>query len=689
MTPAQRLMEKHSAERHPVTVEDAVDEDDVAHPRPSMGKTVFDAEADAPMRISDDATEAKKDQSDTSAVDAHTANAVPFNTRSEELFPALGSPKPRVSTAAAASTAWGKKPVPADGVNGPVNKTSFSSDPSSRASTPASATCSTTSPKATRAAPSREAPPSLMALPGRHTERIQFVPSQLTPRSQLKKPVLDVLRDINKRSKAKVEMRPGQGGAVVFEGQGPVDAVRQALKEVASQLGSKVCSDLRAPKLMPSLTSSQQSVKVAIPASVRPHVIGRQGATVQAITKRTGARIQVPKHEESSVTMEEDDGATIDVLIEGDALSAEMARREIEGIVSEKASTVNMRLRDIPAEYYPFLAGAHNSRIKTLQQGRNVLVHIPAYHVWTHQPPMQPLSKQTPIGSAPQPNLPIQISGDRAAAQEARAELERELQRLKQNLVSDEISIERGRHQFVVGDKGCSLHDFLEETGCTVVIPASTMDCETLTIMGPADRLESGINKVMDLASSMAMASVDLGRQHPDALTGAHGHARNLTRYFQQRLALDQLERQHEATIVVPKSRDSPMTWEIYSRDGKNTMRARADIMNIVSGHPPSRLMSVKVDPILHAYLRERHAQQIRDAYGVHIVFPDVDDASDLLLVYEGLQNFSQYQLPRRQPSAAEVREFERALKLAENEISSLVEGQEEISSRDFYAPEK
>lgn len=86
----------------------------------------------------------------------------------------------------------------------------------------------------------RGSTPSVVSLPGRFTERIQFAPSQLIPRQQLKKPVPDVLRDINRRSKAKVESRPGPGGVLIFEGQGPVDAVRQALKEVANQLGSKV-----------------------------------------------------------------------------------------------------------------------------------------------------------------------------------------------------------------------------------------------------------------------------------------------------------------------------------------------------------------------------------------------------------------------------------------------------------------
>jgi hypothetical protein len=79
-----------------------------------------------------------------------------------------------------------------------------------------------------------------MSLPGRYSEQIQLHPSMMTPRNQLKKPVSDILRDINKRSKANVEMKAGPGGVVVFEGTGPVDAVRVALKDVATQLCSKV-----------------------------------------------------------------------------------------------------------------------------------------------------------------------------------------------------------------------------------------------------------------------------------------------------------------------------------------------------------------------------------------------------------------------------------------------------------------
>lgn len=430
------------------------------------------------------------------------------------------------------------------------------------------------------------------------------------------------------------------------------------------------------------LTSSKQSTKVAIPSSVRAHVIGRQGATIQGISKRTGARIQVPKQEDNAA--EDDDSATIDVLIEGDAVSAEMARREIEAIVNERTSNVNMRLKDIPPELYPFLAGPYNKRANALEEGRDVRVQIPHYHTWTHQAPPQ-ASRGQPAPFVPHPNHHIQISGDRLAAQEARAQLEREVQQLMRSLTVDQMPIERGRHQFIVGERGNSLHDFMEETGCSIVMPPGHDDSEILYIVGPPDKIENGVNKVMDLASSMSMASVDVHRQFANAPMGAQAHAQNVARYLRQRQAVEELEKMHNASIVIPTTADGSSAWEIYAREGKNTMMARADIMKLLQGHPPSRFMPMEIDPFYHQHLQRRAAQQVRDDRGVHVVFPDErEDSPQVLLVFEGPGAPSEYQIPRGAPSNDEVRAFEAALQEAQQHILNLLSGQDEIASRDL-----
>ncbi|KAI1675974.1 rna binding effector protein [Pyrenophora tritici-repentis] len=505
LTPAQKLMQEHAD--HHVTVEDVVDEEDIAHPPAAASLPTM-----ALLLSADAAPAAPKKPA--------------LNTSSEEAFPALGPVKPRAQAAVAPT--WGKKPasVTSNGVNG--------SAASNGTSTP-------------------------IAI-GR------------TRRSRLR-------------------------------GTGPVEAVRQALKEVANEVGSK------------------QSVDVPVPASVRAHIIGRQGSKIQEISKRTGARINVPSPKR------------------GNALTAEMARREIDAIVNERTSTVNLRLKDIPAEFYPFLAGPNNVHTDRLVQGRDVNIQIPTYHTWQSQAPPQ-ASRGQPVPFAPQANFPIQISGDRAAAQELQAELERRAQQLRQQLAIEQRSIERGRHQFIVGDRGHSLHDFLEETGCSIVMPPSSDDSET------------------DLAASMTMATADAAREHRGPNAQAHAH--NITRYLRQRKALADLERKHEASIVVPTDRDAPTGWEIYARDGKNSMKARGDIMSVFASHPPSRFATMNVDPFYHQFLRQRNAPKVRQDHGVHIVFPDESEQSpELVLVYEGQTPYEEYAIPRGAPSPAEIKAYQ------------------------------
>ncbi|KAL8947471.1 MAG: hypothetical protein Q9222_006252 [Ikaeria aurantiellina] len=684
VSPAQRMQEKHSADAtHQPKVEDAIDAENIAHPPPSMLANTSDslgtAESTLPA-LSEKAAGKQKaaEEPSESPAKAQPAHAMVIDTKSEDAFPALGG-GPKSQPANPMPAAWGARKPPTvinavpNGINGqgPMSSTS-----SSRASTPASGKLTPATTNAFVASQLRgPSMPQYVPIPGRHSERIQFAPSQLLPRDQLRKPLQEVLRNINKKSKATVEMKAGPNDTTIFEGIGPIEATRQALRDVARELGSK------------------QSVKIPIPLSVRPHIIGRQGTVVQAITARTGARIQIPKAEEMAAPDHyDDDSVTIDVAIEGDPVAAELARREIETIINERTSTVNMRLKDIPEEYYPFIAGPHNSRVHALEQGREIKVHVPYYFTWSDQPPPQaPVAGRLPQ-FAPNRGSHIRITGDRTGAQEARMEIEQQVEELRRRITLTQLAINRGQHRFIVGDKGTSLHDLLEETGCAVILPPITDDSEMLTITGPQESLDMAMDKVMNLATSMHMASIDIAKQHASAPAGAQNHARALTRYLQRRQAIEQLERQFDAHIVLPTTEDSPMNWEVYSRDGKNTIKARSDIIGLINAHPPARLRHLPVDPFYHQHLRKEASQRLQNEFGVHLLLPEESISNpQVVLIYEGPQQSSptEFTLPRQKPSPAEVAEFERALLQAQTHIHSLVQGQQHLSSQTLNVPFK
>ena len=676
MSAAEKLRAKHEANAvHNPLVEEVVDEEDIQHPPPSMQAVSKADSGPTPdpvaQPLSEKAAGKRKAEPEATAPTARSEPSAPLNTHSEEAFPALGS-GPKTGAQAPAATAWGaKKPSTVHaGMNGANGHAP--SMTSSRASTPTSVvlTPSTVNANAQSRGMSM---PHHMPIPGRNSEQIQFAPSQLLPRSQLKKPLQDVLRSINKGSKANVEMKTGPNGNIIFRGTGPVDATRQALKDLAKEVGSK------------------QQVKVPIPMSVRPHVIGRQGAVIQGISKRTGARVQIPKVDESPVpATADDDSQTIDVSIEGDAVAAEMARQEIENIVKERTSTVNMRLRDVPPELFPFLAGPHNAGITSLEDGRPITIHVPHYHTWSDQPPPQPPSGGVLPQFMPSASHHIRISGDREAAQEAKAEIERQVEELRRRITLSQVPIDRNRHQFILENEN-SMHDLLRETGCAIIMPPSSDDTEILTVTGPPDRIDAGLERVMDLASAMQSSRIDVTRQHPNAPMGSQVHARALTRYLRQRQAVAQLERQHNARIVLPSDEQGPPDWELFFKDGKNGIRARQDIMNLISAHPPQRFRHVEMDPFFHQHVHQHGAPRLREEYGVHLVTPDlVAPAQHLILVYEGPSSHdAPYQPPSQKPSSQEIAQFEQNLHQAQEYLLSLIAGQEDIGATEVDVPSK
>lgn len=195
---------------HRPTVEDTVDEEDLAGAHPNVG-------------LSEKAAGKQRAEEDAEEDAAPKPKPVKLDVSSEEAFPSLGAGK--APAPPAAGLKWGAAPAirPVNGVNGKGP----TSGVSSRASTPASA-----------ARPS--APGGSVYLPGRYEDWIAFQPNELTPPQQLKTSRAEVIRDINRRSKAKVEMKQGPEGTIRFYSTGPKDAVEAALREVSRSLSAKV-----------------------------------------------------------------------------------------------------------------------------------------------------------------------------------------------------------------------------------------------------------------------------------------------------------------------------------------------------------------------------------------------------------------------------------------------------------------
>ena len=206
---ASKLLQQHIA-AHPVTIEEVPDEE--------IGKPVTSS-AEASN------TESKPTWAEPMSAKAagkqKAQEAKGIDTSSHDLFPELGGPRSTSATGTvpiwnAKSSANGK----ADGAS-PTNGTPQASAPPSGVTTPTS-----------------RAPTVL--IPGRNTETFYAEPHHLLPRTQLKRPVVDVLKDLNRKSRAKVTMSNAANGKLKFEATGPEGVAQQAIRELMNHIGSKV-----------------------------------------------------------------------------------------------------------------------------------------------------------------------------------------------------------------------------------------------------------------------------------------------------------------------------------------------------------------------------------------------------------------------------------------------------------------
>ncbi|KAB5583305.1 hypothetical protein GE09DRAFT_946916 [Coniochaeta sp. 2T2.1] len=638
---AAQLKAKHAeAAGHHVEVEEVPDEDIMSHHANTAAS----------------GTEANPSWAEPSTKPAPKQETKPLDTQSHDLFPELGGQSKGKSPAGVVPV-WSAKSATNGKANGAsaTNGTPRTSAPASGVSTPTGT--------------GQHAAPSL-SIPGRNVETLFLEPQHMQPKTQLRKPLGDILKDLNRKSRAQISMSTLGNGRLKFEAAGPQDIAAQALKELVQQIGTK------------------QTVKVPIPQSARAHIIGKGGSTIKSLQEKSGARIQLPKADEGQ-PVDDDDDATIDVMVEGNAHSAAIARDLILKIAGERAANVSTKVRGVPAEFYPFIAGPKNSFVHNLEENNGVQVRIPPHQAWGAQPAPRVVGQRPVFAPAANDNH-IQLAGERAAVQAARAEIERRAAELQRQLQLEQLNIQRGRHQFIIGNRGVDETEFFEETGCVIILPTDEED-DTVTVIGPPENIQGGLEKAMDLATSMQCSNIDISRFHRQAPGGGAAHARNVTRYLRERNEIERLEKEYNVHFNTPFTSEGAQPWELYSRDGKAAIRAQSEIKGIVDSHPPARISTVPVDSFFYQYLRSEINPRVHDQYGVHLVVPNSNDSDvPVLLVYEGPSpQDTPYQIPRSQPSQADIRNFEKGLREARQHIEDLIKQQESLTSVSIDVPHK
>lgn len=210
---AKKLMEQHHVQSP--TIEDEVDEADLKHSEEPSSSSVLEGPGDGPAPgwvppISAKAAGKRKEES------PKAGSRPNLDPTSEELFPVLGGgPKtaqPTVASGWGAKLSGGSRPTATNGVPNGASKPS--------------------TPVALRQDPRK------INIPGQVREDYNLKKEHIL---KLKRPLSDILKDINRKSK-KVTVTHSVGpDGTTFTATGPsVEAIRQALRDVISQVGAKV-----------------------------------------------------------------------------------------------------------------------------------------------------------------------------------------------------------------------------------------------------------------------------------------------------------------------------------------------------------------------------------------------------------------------------------------------------------------
>ncbi len=427
------------------------------------------------------------------------------------------------------------------------------------------------------------------------------------------------------------------------------------------------------------------SIKVSIPQSARAHIIGKQGSTIKAIQEKSGARIQLPKVDDT----DDDEDGVIDVIVEGNVLSVATAREAINKIVGERSANVTAKLKSIPAEFYPFIAGPNNSIANSLEAEHGVQIRVPPHQPWSHPIPKAPVGGQRPTFAPAANDNHIQLAGDRLAIQAARAAIERRVQELQNQLQIDQADINKGRHQFIIGDRGIPMEEFFADTNCVIVLP-NEEGVDTVTVIGQPDDVARGLDRAIDLAMAPQVASFNASRFHRHAAGGAPVYSRDMSRYLRERKEIERLEQLYNVHINTPYAEGIDSPWELYARDGKNSVKAQKEMTSIINSHPPSRFTSIPVDPFFHAYLRTDITPKVRQDFGVYTIVPDATEGDlPVLLIYEGPSPLDTYQVPQSVPAPQDLKTFQERLADARQHILGLLNRQEQLTSTSLEVPVK
>ncbi|KAI8434971.1 hypothetical protein MSG28_003426, partial [Choristoneura fumiferana] len=188
----------------------------------------------------------------------------------------------------------------------------------------------------------------------------------------------------------------------------------------------------------------------------------QQGQKLKDLEKVTATKISVPGIADNSEI----------VTITGTKEGIEKAEHEIR-VCSEEQSRKAFERITVPKIYHPFIQGPYGERVAAISAETGARIHIP------------PSSTQSDD---------IVVAGEKNGAKKCS---------------TVRVEVPKSQHKYVIGSRGSTIHEILKETGVSVEMPPPDSPTGTITLHGPHNKIGLALSKVCEKANSVKTATVD------------------------------------------------------------------------------------------------------------------------------------------------------------------------------------
>ncbi|CAL1268500.1 unnamed protein product [Larinioides sclopetarius] len=235
---------------------------------------------------------------------------------------------------------------------------------------------------------------------------------------------------------------------------------------------------LKARRLIVKELQTQAVVAIPIPKEHHRYILGKGGKKLTDLELSTATKISVPRPDENSDL----------IRITGTKEGIDRARHEIQ-LISDEQSKLAFERLTISKMYHPFIFGPFNETLNQIINETGARVNIPPASVMKDE---------------------LTIAGEKESVAQAKAKILDIYEERKKNCQHVSVEVPKNQHKYIIGPRGQTIQEILQETGVSVEMPPPDVQSDTITLRGEQAKLGPALTLVYSKANSVKTEHLDV-----------------------------------------------------------------------------------------------------------------------------------------------------------------------------------